>query len=132
MTSDAESSILGVNHVQIPIPSGGEDEARAFYVGVLGLREIRKPPDLAKRGGLWCVAPDGFEVHLGAEHAFDLGSTRRHVGFTARGLDALRARLEGAGCAFRAEGATGEIPGVRRFQAFDPFGNLLEFQERPE
>ena len=129
MTSEG-SGILGVNHVQVPIPAGREDDARAFYVRVLGLREIPKPSDLAKRGGLWCVTPDGFEVHLGTEREFDLGSTRRHVGFTARGLDTLRARLEAAGCAFRSEGAHGEIPGVRRFQAYDPFGNLIEFQER--
>lgn len=121
--------IVGVNHVQIPIPKGREEEARAFYAGVLGLREVPKPPALAARGGLWLATPDGFEVHLGAEEQFDLGTTRRHVGFLARGLADVRARLEAAGCRFRAEGAHGEIPGVARFQAFDPFGNLLEFQE---
>ena len=57
--------IAGVDHVQIPIPAGREDEARRFYAGLLGLREVPKPPELAKRGGLWLVTPDGLSlIHI--------------------------------------------------------------------
>ena len=41
--------ITSIDHVQLAMPSGEEDSARAFYVGVLGLPEIPKPAYLAKR-----------------------------------------------------------------------------------
>ena len=41
--------ITAIHHVQITIPPGAEDQARAFYCGVLGLREIEKPASLAGR-----------------------------------------------------------------------------------
>jgi len=43
-----------------------------------------------------------------------------------RDIDALAARLAGADheCSW-----SEEIPGVRRFHAFDPFGNRIEFQQ---
>jgi hypothetical protein len=47
------SDIYGLDHVQIAMPAGGEDAARAFYGALLGLPEIPKPPDLATRGGVW-------------------------------------------------------------------------------
>jgi len=37
--------IQGLDHVQLAIPIGGEDKARAFYQGVLGLTEVPKPSD---------------------------------------------------------------------------------------
>jgi hypothetical protein len=33
------------------MPAGGEDTARCFYSGVLGVPEVPKPGELAKRGG---------------------------------------------------------------------------------
>ena len=42
-----------LDHVQLAIPSGGEERARAFYVEVLGFEEVEKPPHLAQRGGAW-------------------------------------------------------------------------------
>ncbi len=47
--------IVGIDHVQLSMPPGGEDEARQFYGEILGLREIAKPPELAGRGGCWFV-----------------------------------------------------------------------------
>ena len=51
------------------MPRGCEAEARAFYVDVLGFREMAKPPHLAARGGAWFIAGDA-EVHLGVEDDF--------------------------------------------------------------
>jgi catechol 2,3-dioxygenase-like lactoylglutathione lyase family enzyme len=45
--------IVGLDHVQLAMPAAGEDLARRFYVGVLGLEEIPKPEPLAGRGGAW-------------------------------------------------------------------------------
>jgi hypothetical protein len=41
--------------VQLAMPPGKEPEARAFYEGVLGIPELPKPQNLAKRGGCWFV-----------------------------------------------------------------------------
>jgi catechol 2,3-dioxygenase-like lactoylglutathione lyase family enzyme len=46
--------IVGVDHVQITVPPDGVAEARAFYCGLLGLREVEKPEALRGRGGfIW-------------------------------------------------------------------------------
>jgi hypothetical protein len=39
--------------MQLAMPPGAEEAARSFFVGVLGLTEIEKPPVLAARGGAW-------------------------------------------------------------------------------
>src|SRR5437763_1059254 len=60
---------LGLHHVQLAVPPGSEDECRRFYVDVLGMTEVAKPPALATRGGLW-VRADRLEIHLGVEPDF--------------------------------------------------------------
>ena len=45
--------IAGLDHVQLACPAGSEDRLRGFYVGVLGMSEIPKPPRLQARGGVW-------------------------------------------------------------------------------
>ncbi|HEX4025749.1 MAG TPA: hypothetical protein VHX52_13755 [Steroidobacteraceae bacterium] len=51
------------------MPAGGEALARAFYRDVLGIPEIPKPPDLAKRGGCWFERGE-LKIHLGVEADF--------------------------------------------------------------
>jgi catechol 2,3-dioxygenase-like lactoylglutathione lyase family enzyme len=80
---------MRIDHVQVAAPPGCEEDARRFYGGVLGLKEVEKPEALRERGGVW------FEqLHVSVEKD-----------------DA--------------------VPGVRRFYASDPFGNRLEFLQRP-
>lgn len=111
-----------VLHVQIMIPAGCEDEARAFYCGLLGLAEIEKPEILRKRGGLWLEHGD-FQIHVGVEATFDRSKLRReHVAFAVGDLEAARAELTAAGVAI----ADGDQPGFRRFEFRDPFGNRIE------
>jgi hypothetical protein len=45
--------IASIDHVQLAMPAGREQDARSFYSGLLGLPEVPKPADLAKRGGAW-------------------------------------------------------------------------------
>ena len=47
--------LRAIDHVQIAIPVGGEDQARPFYGDLLGLTEVPKPAELAKRGGAHTV-----------------------------------------------------------------------------
>lgn len=51
------------------MPPGKEDKAREFFSGILGMTEIPKPPELAKRGGCWFASGD-VQIHLGVENDF--------------------------------------------------------------
>src|SRR5215831_8507708 len=51
-----------IDHILIAMPPGREDEARAFYQGILGLAEKMKPPQLAARGGCWFES-ETLQVH---------------------------------------------------------------------
>ena len=39
--------ILALDRVQLAIPPGGEDRAREFYSGVLGLIDVPKPSSMS-------------------------------------------------------------------------------------
>ena len=110
-----------LHHVQLAMPAGAEDAARAFYAGALGLAEVAKPPALAARGGAWFRA-GGVEVHLGVEADFR-PAPKAHPALLVADLDALAARLAVAGVGVHWDG---DFPGHRRFYADDPFGNRLE------
>lgn len=112
----------GIHHVQLAIQPAGEDTARAFYVDVLGMTEVEKPPELAKRGGLW-LRTDALELHLGID-PLHVQPAKAHPGILVGDLDALAARLEAAGHAVVWDE---NFIGFRRFYTRDPFGNRLEF-----
>lgn len=117
--------ITGLDHVQIAMPAGCEDAARAFYGTLLGLTEVPKPQALAARGGCWFTgtgAGAGVAIHLGVEADFR-PARKAHVALLVDDLAGLRETLEAAGVTTVDDPA--EI-GVRRFHAFDPFGNRLE------
>jgi catechol 2,3-dioxygenase-like lactoylglutathione lyase family enzyme len=117
--------ITGFDHVQIAMPAGREDAARAFYAGLLGMSELPKPPALAVRGGCW-LGSGRAVLHLGVEASF-APARKAHPALLVDDLDQLAATLTAAGCGCIA--ADGEIPGVRRFHTSDPFGNRVEFQQ---
>ena len=117
--------ITGFDHVQIAMPAGREDAARAFYAGLLGMRELQKPPILAARGGCWFSSGTAV-VHLGVDASF-APARKAHPALLVDHLDRLAAALTAAGCECTL--ADGEIPGVRRFHTSDPFGNRIEFQQ---
>lgn len=117
--------IEGLDHVQIAAPAGGEEEARRFFGGLLGLPELAKPEPLASRGGAWFqVGPQ--ELHVGVETEFE-PARKAHPALAVENVDELAARLEAAGIEIRWDD---ELPGVRRFYAEDPWGNRLEFLQR--
>jgi hypothetical protein len=65
----AAAFFIAIDHVQLAMPPGGEQKARAFYEGLLGMAEVPKPPELAKRGGCWFES-GGVQLHLGVESDF--------------------------------------------------------------
>jgi hypothetical protein len=59
--SPPDFRVHGLDHVQLAMPAGEEALAREFYSGVLGLTEVPKPANLAKRGERGSrAAPCGF------------------------------------------------------------------------
>ncbi len=116
--------ILGVDHVQLAMPPGGEARARDFYVALLGMTEIDKPAALASRGGCWFASGDAT-LHLGIANDFR-PAMKAHPGLLVDDLATLQGALEAAG--FACMRSDGEVPGVARFHTHDCFGNRLEFQ----
>jgi catechol 2,3-dioxygenase-like lactoylglutathione lyase family enzyme len=117
-----EDVFHGLHHVQLAMPSGEEAAARAFFVGVLGMSEIAKPPVLAARGGVW-FREGGLEVHLGVEEEFR-PAKKGHPGILVADLDEIVERLRAAS---QDVAWDDDFPGFRRVYAHDPFGNRLEF-----
>lgn len=116
--------ISAVDHVQLAAPPGSEDLLRPFYADALGMTEIPKPPVLAARGGCWFQAGN-VQLHLGIEKDFR-PSAKAHPGLRVTGIQAYAARLEAHGTQVAWDG---DLPGHKRFYAWDPVGNRLEFLE---
>lgn len=108
--------------MQLALPPNGEDACREFYVGVLGLTEVQKPPVLALRGGLW-VRADRLEIHLGVEADFK-PQKKAHPGLLVSDIDALAQRLTEHDWPLAWDD---DFPGMRRFYTEDNNGNRLEF-----
>ena len=118
--------ILSIDHVQIAMPAGGEEKARAFYIKLLGFTEISKPPELAKRGGAWFESGT-TQLHLGVEPDFR-PARKAHPAFVVDHLDPLLKRLRAAGCEI--DSSQPPIQGTKRAHVFDPFGNRIELMEK--
>lgn len=116
--------IAGIDHVQLAMPPGGEDAARRFYAGLLGLPEKPKPPVLAARGGCWFES-EVVKVHLGVESDFR-PARKAHPALLVEGLAALADRLRAAGCAVKDDELLEEFD---RIYVDDPFGNRIELLE---
>ena len=114
-----------IDHVQLAIPEGGEDRARAFFGNLLKLDELPKPAGLEARGGCWFAVADR-QIHLGVDQNFR-AAQKAHVALSTIGLDELRARLERAGYHTQNDS---DVDGRKRFFTHDPFGNRIEFMDR--
>lgn len=119
--------LSAIDHVQLAMPKGEEAKARAFYGDVLGMKEIEKPPVLAKRGGCW-FASGAVQIHLGVEDDFR-PAKKAHPALTAAKGAPLRTRLAAAGYPVIDDDA---IPGTARFYTADCFGNRIEIIETGE
>ncbi|PYT00395.1 MAG: glyoxalase [Acidobacteria bacterium] len=117
--------ILAIHHAQITIPKGEEDKAREFYCGVLGLNEIPKPEELAGRGGFWLEIGDR-QLHIGTEDKVADANSKAHVAYRVEDLEHWRSVLTKREVKV-SDGI--QVPGMRRFEFRDPFGNRVEFLE---
>jgi catechol 2,3-dioxygenase-like lactoylglutathione lyase family enzyme len=116
--------IIGLDHVQLAMPAGGETAARAFYEKALGLVEIPKPAHLAAGGGCW-FEHGAVKIHLGVDPDFR-PARKAHPALLVHGLAGLVARLKTEG--FHV-GSAVPLEGYDRVFADDPFGNRIELME---
>jgi len=119
-------TILSIDHVQIAMPAGEEQKARAFYVDVLGFIEIPKPAELAKRGGAWFQS-QSVQLHLGVEADFK-PARKAHPAFIVSDLDALIVKVQAEG--YDTDTSQPPLDGYKRAHVFDPFGNRIELMEK--
>jgi catechol 2,3-dioxygenase-like lactoylglutathione lyase family enzyme len=113
---------LRLQHVSIAIPPGGEERARAFYGGLLGLEERDVLPKLDPARFIWYRAGGDLELHLMLMD--ETPADRPHFCLVVDGdLGELRRRIEAAGV--ETNDPT-ELVGRPRFTCRDPFGNLVE------
>ena len=120
---------MRLHHVQVACPPGGEDDARRFYAGALGLTEVEKPTDLAGHGGCWFRAYDAHgavtaELHVGVEEPF-APARKAHPAFVVDDLGVVAARLQDLGFAVD-DSQRDSFPGHVRLHAFDAHGNRVE------
>lgn len=119
--------IFRLQHTTIPMTPGGNDEARRFYGGVLGLPEKPVPSSLDGNRIVWfAVSEDGDEVHVLAQEGVDPSISGQHLCLVVDNLDETREALVADGIEI------GEEPPIHnrpRFSFRDPFGNKVEITE---
>jgi catechol 2,3-dioxygenase-like lactoylglutathione lyase family enzyme len=116
------TSVRSVDHVQLPVPVGGSKQARVFYEGLLGLREVRDPAH--DRPGSLHYALGWGRLDL-REGMYSGVAPQAHLALRVDGLAAIAQRLRRAGV------VVDEAPlfDAGRIYVVDPFGNRLELIE---
>lgn len=114
-------NVLRLDHVQLAMPAGEEAAAVAFYEGLLGVRQVEKPPHLAARGGCWFEDGD-LKIHLGVDGDFR-PARKAHPALVVNGLPDLIANLRNAAVPVADDEP---LNGYQRAYVEDPFGNRIE------
>jgi len=119
-----DAPFTAIDHIQLAMPAGGEETARRFYADVLGMIELQKPQELAKRGGCW-FERGLLKIHLGVEKNF-VPARKAHPAFLVEDLAGLTQALRKAGYPI-----SDDVPlaGYNRIFVHDPFGNRIELLE---
>ncbi|RBW46710.1 glyoxalase [Psychromonas sp. B3M02] len=117
--------IKSINHVQVTIPFGGEEEAKRFYGGVLGLKQLIQPESLRATNSLWFEL-GALQLHLGCEDNAHRTNSRAHVAYNVDNIEQCRRTFEALGVEIY---ENTQIEGIKRFDIRDPFGNRLEIME---
>ncbi|MBN9388527.1 MAG: VOC family protein [Chloroflexi bacterium] len=124
--------LKGILHANLTIAPGPEaiEEARRFYVDLLGLGVLDRPAETDNYTlGFWLDCGNGQQIHISSEanpETYNLPS-KRHTAFQVSNLPGLKADLEAAG--FPVEIQSQQFAGMRRIFTRDPWGNGLELVE---
>jgi catechol 2,3-dioxygenase-like lactoylglutathione lyase family enzyme len=118
-----------VDHILLAAPTGTEEKARHFYGTICGMKEIPKPANLQKRGGVWFRVGSN-QLHVGMEDPGTFHPNKKaHPAVEVRNLAGLRRRLVSNGVPVEDDEP---LEGADRFYSEDPSGNRLEFIEWKE
>ena len=111
---------MTAHHLYLIAPGATPAEVRAFYVELLGLRELQKPQSLAETPVLWFDA-GAIIFHIGYPSTGAVGDG--HTALAVESVEAARTRLLDLGVAVD----DNVIPmGYPRFYVRDPWGNQFE------
>jgi catechol 2,3-dioxygenase-like lactoylglutathione lyase family enzyme len=117
-------TLRSMDHVLLAMPPEKEAEARAFYQDLLGIPEVRKPDNLASRGGCW-FERGPVKIHLGVERDFR-PARKAHPAFLVENVRALTAKVAAAGYSVSEDEP---LAGYDRTYVYDPFGNRIELMQ---
>jgi catechol 2,3-dioxygenase-like lactoylglutathione lyase family enzyme len=109
------------------MPTGGQEAARTFFGGALGMTEVKPPSTLDHMKLVWFKAgPDGHEIHLFTDPEMNRKSTAQHICLQVDDIEAYRTRLAEQGVPIE---ETVAIPNRPRFFVRDPFNNQIEITQ---
>ena len=112
---------MKLDHLQLAMPAGAEEQARSFYSGILGMHEEQKPIPLDARGGCWFRKGD-LIIHLGVEDNFR-PQEKAHPAFIVNDIGLLYETLKENGYNVLWDTS---LKDRKRFFTVDPFGNRIE------
>jgi hypothetical protein len=92
----------------------------------LGFKEIEKPRDLQKNGGLWLQLSD-IQIHLSIQDGYDPSKTKAHLAYEVSDIESLKGSLKERGINWN---DNSPVPGFIRGDIRDPFGNRIEFLQQ--
>ena len=126
MSEENKISFRRINHVTVAVPAGEEEKVRAFYGGILGLKEVPRDKALAGRYKLIWYELRDILLHLDFSPPWVTPAENRHVALEVKDLTNVRAYLESKGAEIREAVPMADRD---RFYLIDPFGNYFEFLE---
>ena len=120
-------AIAGMNH--FTVLSGNLDATKAFYIGILGLKEGYRPP--LGFPGVWLYVGDQAVLHVIAGRALppDPNGVLDHMAFSASDLPATAKKLMGAGIKYDLRKQADS--GTWQLFCYDPCGARVELDFAP-
>lgn len=109
-----------LRQIHVPMLPQSEDAMRAFYLGLLGMIEMRAPDDAPAAGGFWAVSGTR-QVYFGQSPDFQQPRHERPA-FVYPNLDAIAQTLASAGHVAVWDTS---LAYVRRLEVTDPAGNPI-------
>ena len=111
---------IRADHIHICVPPERLEEAKQFYIEIIGLQQIERPDHLFSTTGYWFNIGD-IQLHIGVEPA--LARSIRHTAIEVANIAAAREHLAKNNVEIVEEPI---IPGRTRYAFIDPFGNRME------
>lgn len=86
-----------VNHLTFAVPAGEHEKARAFYGGILGLKEVKRPESLGRVYDLIWYEWLDILLHIDLHATVEPPTESRHIAIEVKDIHAVRAHLKEKG-----------------------------------